>query len=303
MNRIEIISELPNRVYHGEYKEYISSTVLKKLKEGGLRYKWEISQPYVEKPHFVFGSLWHDLISSNHHSGIPVEDIYAIVDYPEYMLNKGKPYGETSQAYVDGYNRLKSEHDGKQVIFLPMYEKAKEMVAQIFTPTWKHPSEKLFKAMFEKGEPEVSYFIRDFIPDVNIKFRPDLDGETFFIDYKTTSGLISDFERDIQNYGYDISAAFYREGKNEVNREMFNHEKNIKMFWLVQEVNPPYDWAMFCADELIEDATAKFYDLLSYYHALNQTEYGGIASLSTDKHGVFFPKTPSWNKKFNKLQL
>lgn len=300
-NRIEKIERMSNSLYHNGYKAFISSTTLKKLREGGLTFLHDVSIPNEFKPQFVFGSLWHDLISSRHEKGEPMETNYAIVDFPDYMLNKGKPYGETSQAYADGYARLTAENEGKTIVFPHQYQKASSMVEAIFTPKWKHPSLNLFKAMFDKGTPEVSYFIRNFAGDVNIKIRPDLDGQNYFIDYKTTSGKLSEFGRTIVDFGYDISAAMYREGKKDYWREHYGEEIEPKMYWLVQETNPPYDWALFSADKLIEQATKKFYDLLNYFIHCRNNEYGGVADLSTDKHGVFFPELAPWQSNFNKL--
>ena len=176
------------------------------------------------------------------------------------------------------------------------------MIDNLFNPKWKHPSLPLFLKMFEKGVPEVSYFVKDFIQGVNIKFRPDLDGENYFVDYKTTEKPLSEFGRTMVDFGYDISAAMYREGKKEVWREYYGDEGNHKMFWLVQEVNPPYDWAFFCADNLIDKATEKFYELLSYHDLCKRSgQYGGVASLSTDKYGVFFPELAPWKQKYNPL--
>lgn len=303
LNRINIVTGLPNHEYHGGYKEYISSTTLKKYTNGAMAFKHSIDNPQQIVPaHLTFGSLWHDLISSHHPDGEKIENLYAIVDYPDYMLNKGKVYGQTSQAYVDGFARLQAEHQGKTIIFTEQFERAQTMVSGIFKPTWKHPSLKAFRAFFEKGTPEVSYFVRDFIDGVHMKFRPDLDGESFFIDYKTTSDSLSEFPNAIAKYGYDVSAAMYYEGKQEANRELFDGEKDIKMYWLVQEVNPPHDWALFSAEYIMPEGINKFFELLSIHkNCIDTNEYGGLAALSTDKHGIFFPKLPSYRKTFNPL--
>jgi len=293
---------MSNDEYHNTRKEYISSTTLKKYVNGAMSFKHQASQPKVVMPHLIFGSLWHDLISSRHLQGEPLENSYAIMDYPSFMLNKGKPYGPTSQAYADGMAQLQQENPGKTVIFTDQYEKAVEMVECIFNPTWKHPSLKAFNMFFEKGAPEVSYFIQDYIDGVNIKFRPDLDGENFFIDYKTTSDSLSEFPNTIAKYGYDISAAMYYEGKQEANRELFGGEKDIKMYWLVQEVNPPYDWAIFSAEYIMPEGINKFFELLAIHKTCLETnEYGGLAAMSTDRHGIFFPKLPTWKKTINPL--
>lgn len=303
MNRIEKIDGLSSSQYHTEFREYLSSTMLKGYCESALDYKQKQSEPREFKAHFLKGSLWHDTIAARHKYGVPLEDIYAFVDYPDYMINKGKPYGTTSQAYAEGLNRLKEEYQGKEIIFPDMKQTVDLMIVNLFTPKWNHPSLNLFEKMFEKGEPEVSYFVKEFFEGVNIKFRPDLDGENFIIDYKTTEKPLSEFPRVIAEYGYDISAAMYIEGKKEVWREHYGEDGNHRMYWLVQQVNPPYDWALFCADNLIEQATVKFYDLLSYYDLCRRKqEYSGIASMSEDKHGVFFPELPPWKQKFNPLQ-
>lgn len=302
MSRIEIVKGLSNNAYHNGYKEYISSTTLKKYIESNMQFKHEVSLPKVDKPHFAFGSFWHDLISSKHPKGESIEENYAIVDYPDYMLNKGKPYGPTSQAYIEGFNRMRAAHDGKAIIFPEQYEQAKAMVDGIFTPIWKHPSEKAFKALFEKGEPEVSYFINDFVPDVNIKFRPDLDGSNYFLDYKTTSESISNFTKTILNFGYDISAGMYHEGKQESNRELYGEDIETKMYWLVQCTNPPYDWAIFSAERIMPIGIQKFYTLLERHNYSKSTgQYPGIAHFANAKHGIFTPEYSHWQTKLNNL--
>lgn len=299
-DRIKIVTGLSNDDYHTGYQDYISSTTLKKYQNGGLAFKHYAAQPKTPQLHFIFGSLWHDLISSKHPDGEKLENIYEIVDYPASMINKGKPYGATTQAYIEGYNNLQAQFPDKKIIFTDQFEKATEMVDGLFNPTWNHPSLKAWRTLFEKGQPEVSYFINDFVDGVNIKFRPDLDGENYFLDYKTTSDTLADFANTIAKYGYDISAAMYLEGKLETNRELFQTEKDIKMYWLVQEVNPPYDWAIFSAEYILPDGINKFYELLAIYkNCLETKEYGGYASMSQDSMGIFFPKLPNWKKTIN----
>jgi hypothetical protein len=298
MSKVEVVHGMANAAYHAT-KGFISSTTLKKYTESPMAFKFASEQPSENKPWFSFGSLWHDLISSRHPKGEKIEGQYAVVDYPEYMMNKGKAYGETSQAYKDGYIRLKAEHDGKTIIFKEQYEKALRMVDLIFNPTWEHPSSKAFAALFKKGTPEVSYFIENFFPGINIKFRPDLDGPNYILDYKSCSSPLSEFVKAIGDYGYDISAAMYCEGK----KEAVQADDDFRFYWLVQEVNPPHDWAIFSAEKILPVGVDKFYKLLEIHRdCMNTGVYPGIASMNKEAaHGIFTPEMPFYKQKLNQL--
>lgn len=303
----EIILGLSNEEYHSgsKYKDYISSTSLKNYRNGAQEYFYEKTKPRVDKAHFDLGSLIHDMLSAWHPEGLPFENLYHVWEDAPKNSKTGEYYGLTTQIFTEAYQKVKHE-TGKVPILIEQFNLAKQITSAPFDDNSKHPSAKIFRLLFSKGYPEVSYLSRDFLPSINIKTRHDHDGENFILDYKTIDGSITDFIRKITDYGYDISAGMYVENKKA--GILFHSDgdldalPDIKFYWVVFQVCPPYDWAIISAENYLESGIEKFYYLLNLHKkTLDQGYYGSIAELAPNKHGIFIPQPSLWQKKINSL--
>jgi hypothetical protein len=300
--RVLVADDMPNEVYHKDFPDYISSTTLKKYRLSGLHFQQEQEDGFPKSPALLLGTLWHDVITSKHKSGrYNWEDEYVIF-HPKINEKTGKPYGEDTE--VQKAHRLEalSSAEGKTVVSKAQVDTALIMADNIFANP-DHPSYEFFMKAFNAGTPEVSYFIDDFYKGINIRIRPDLDIGKVIFDYKSFGRSIEEFPRAITEMGYDISAGMYVEGKREYYRREHGVEVDeIRFFWVVQESNPPYDWAIFSAEHFLESGIDKFYKCLERHHYCKETGvYFGVASTIADKNGIFRPEPAYYQKQLNKL--
>jgi hypothetical protein len=308
MRKIQRAEGVPNDSYHGDFPDFISSTALKMFATSQKHYKFEKEKEKVSKPHFEFGNVYHTMVSSRNTKGIAFEEEYMVFEAP---INEktGSPYGadtikmqEAKALYLS-----QAQAEGKLLCTNADVAVAKAMCESLFEDA-DHPSHEFFIKMFERGIPEVSYFYKDFTPGINIRTRPDLDGgvttsgRSFVADYKTTDDLES-FIGKIADYGYDISAGMYVEGKKAYMQDILKVEDpQVDFYWIVQEKKAPYDWMVVSAEHWLELGTNKFFQCLNMYKdALETGKYKGISAYCPNKHGIFKPKPANWNLPLNRL--
>lgn len=307
MSKTEVLTQIPNSVYHSgeQYKDYISSTSLKYYREGGLAAKTAFDTPRVDKVHFDNGSLVHDMIAARHPEGLPWETEYA--EWAEAPRNKatGEYLGTATKGYVEAYQLAKGQSAGKTPVTPEQLAGAKTIVTNLFEGTEFHPSREIFLKLFQNGIPEVSYFTTNYIDGVNIKTRKDLDGERFFVDYKTIDGDLSTFIQNIGKLGYDISAGMYYANKEASFVNNGEPIPTIKAYWVVIQICPPYDWIIVSMDNYFESGKEKFLYLLQRHQRAKQTgKYGSLAEYAVTEHnkyGIFVPTPSSWQTKINNL--
>lgn len=292
--------EIPNHQYHHEFPDYISSTTLKKYRISTLHFQAEMEKDHAESEALLLGTLWHDMIAAKHPSGKFNLDEYVIFQ-PKINDKTGKPYGDATKEQSEHRLQFVSENDGKTIVSQTAWDTASIMVENIFSNP-DHVSYDFFMKAFNNGVPEVSYFIDEFYEDVNIRIRPDLDLPKAILDYKSFGYPIDQFPSKITELGYDISAAMYVEGKLEFYRRNKIPVEKIMFYWIVQESKPPYDWAIFSAENYLESGAKKFYTcLLRHKHRLQTNRYEGIASTCEKPNGIFKPEPSPWQKQLNRL--
>ncbi len=308
MRKIQRAEGVPNASYHGDYPDFISSTSLKLFATSQKHYKSETEKEKVSKPHFEFGNVYHTMVSERNPKGIAFEEEYVIFNAP---INEktGQPYGadtiKMQEAKAVALTQANAE--GKMLCSDADFAIAKKMCAALFEDT-THPSYEFFNKIYLRGIPEVSYFIKDFTEGINLRIRPDLDGgvsesgRSFMVDYKTTDDLET-FNSKIADYGYDISAGMYVEGKKVYMTDILKvADPQVDFYWVVQEKKAPYDWMIVSAEHWIELGTNKFYQCLNMYKdAKDSGVYKGISAYCPNKHGIFKPKPASWNVPLNRL--
>lgn len=100
------------------------------------------------------------------------------------------------------------DNEGALVVTTKDYERIMGIIDSVL----QHP--KAAKAL-EGGKPEISGYFRDPITGLKCRIRPDIYhfDKRVLIDFKTTRDAgKNSFSRDIAEYMYDVSLAFYHDG-------------------------------------------------------------------------------------------
>lgn len=312
-NEIQLVHGIPNADYHHDYPDFISSTSLKEYCESQMKFLAKKQEERVHKYHFDFGSLWHDMIASRHPQGENWEPYYHVFE-PKINEKTGKPFGNDTKEQQGARALALSENPGKVMIGQNDKDACDAMVDRLFNEESKHlfKSFDFFQKMFMRGVPESSSFAPNFHKGINLRVRPDLDGncsmtgKSFILDYKSIDFSLSEFKNRIEKLHYDISAAMYLEVKKEYMRQKGfvpdGGEAMVDFYWLVQEKSYPYDWMIVSAENYLPTAIEKFYQCLTLHKdALMTKEYKGISHYSGDANGIFRPTPAPWNKQLNKM--
>lgn len=311
----EIIHGLSNEEYHdrhGKYGDYISSSLLKLYAKSPSAYKYALDHPQDETDAMRFGSLFHDLMASlathNADWGNAMRAWSKNLAFFTPPLNsKGKPFGATSNAYKEAYEKFLQANDGKTIISEPDYELITSMALSLLHNCGS-TSEQVRK-LLKWGKPEVSIF-HETEDGIKIKIRPDLLTSGKIVDWKSvnTDDLSEEsLNRIILRYGYHISVAQY---------QWVAHEALCK--WLdfyeifVSKV-PPYDAVMVNmanygyrylpdADMVIPGCGAlEFKRLLDLHTKCTKENHwpGAETFIPGDKYRIMEIEPPRWyNNKF-----
>lgn len=244
-----IIYGLDNDRYHNgeEERTFLSSSQLKLYLKSPAAYKYALDHPQEQTEAMRFGSLFHDLmVSLAEHNADWGKAMRAWSENLAFFIpplnSKGKPFGATSNAYKEAYEKFLQVNEGKTIISEPDYELVTSMVGALLTNCGS-TSEQVRK-LLKWGKPEVSHFLE--VDGIRCKFRPDLETKMKIVDYKTA--VTDDLsEKSINNiiakYGYDISAAFYL---------YLEHEQSgawKTFYWLFVSKIPPHDAVLVDATE------------------------------------------------------
>jgi len=273
--KIEKVLKLDNEVYHNseQYKEFWSSSNLKKYTESSKEAFWQKSQPSKQTPAMRLGTLIHDMLESKHVNG---SDWNYNIFSPPVNDKTGKPYGATSQKFLDALSIVEN----------PISEDELQTVNDIWEMIMKSPYNFIFQEIMQKGEPEASFFVTDEKTGLKYKYRPDLLQKNSIIDWKTITKQkwsANGIKRTIQDLHYDVSAAMY---------QFFEYHrtgvwKPFIIYWIMKE--PPYDILRtdisgYCYelinDFLVKNAGAILFESLKLEHetCMQKSYHPGIAS-------------------------
>jgi len=233
---------IPNEDYHNseKFSAFISSTGLKQYKTSPLWFKYAVENNVgdISKEAQVMGNAYHDYLASiaNCKSDKLFMDAYVIFEEP-VNPRTAEPYGISTKAYAEAEEYAKSQNPGKMLITENSLKIIKEMVNHLQYGSKENSSD--IRMLLRHGRAERSYFCE--YEGAYFKFRADLSTSKKIIDWKTVAA--DDLHMDtiikiINNYGYDISAAFY---------QFFNHiitGRWKEFYWVFQQKSPPYDFVI-----------------------------------------------------------
>jgi hypothetical protein len=214
---------VPNHEYHygEEYRKYLSKSCLSYLMKSPAHYKANRSEEKYSSPEMDFGSAAHDIIIRGDESNIKV----------------GPSVGKSSK----GWKEFKLSLEPGQI---PIQDEDIKIIKEMAEVFQKH---KYAKPLISgEIESEITYLWKSrMFENVHLKCRPDIlrRNEKIICDYKTTkSAWQNDFSRAAINYGYDMQAAHYIEGVQEI-----EGVDGYDFYFIAQEKDPPYAIKVYSA--------------------------------------------------------
>lgn len=238
--------EISNDKYHNgeEYKDFISSSSLKHYLISPKYAKWaRDNKDPKETEALLRGSVYHDLLGSLANFGdFSWFDNHWAVFTPPVNEKTGKAYGYDTKAYNEAHEEAVMQSGGKQLCFKHERDEALTMVQELLEGN-RHLSP-IIKQFLKNGKAEQSHFLK--YQGVGFKYRTDLKTRKAMVDWKTTTlenPKAEQFSRQIDKFGYHISAAFYQFMEHQLTG------KWRKFYWVVQEKNPPYDFTILDSSE------------------------------------------------------
>lgn len=201
------------------------------------------------KKHLDFGTLAHTLFLEPEQ--FENEFIVLPEDAPrkptETMLNAKKPSQETVEK-IEWWDRFNAEHGSKIIITNELMEGAKRIANNLRGLS----SYQLMQDHY--GMAEASIFFTDPVYGLNLRVRPDyhiVPCEEFknglLFDVKTTTDARPfKFMRSCADFGYDISAAMYREGF----QQHYGTAEKPEFIFLVAESSAPFNVKHYRASDL-----------------------------------------------------
>lgn len=212
---------LPNELYHG-LKDWESSSTIKHLSRSIESWKYEKTVPPKQTVALENGSALH-----------LGQELLIEGNSIEYWDSEVKTF-DGKKIPNKKYDVVKSEFPNNPVI--PEFFKP-DMKNMVLNGYHKMKDNNLLSPAH--GFSELSGFWIDPATGVKCKFRPDYTNFNlmFLLDYKTTKDIsLTGWPKEIANWGYDISAAFYKEGFYQVFGEV------VKEFIHIVFANtPPFE--------------------------------------------------------------
>jgi exodeoxyribonuclease VIII len=222
-----LVEGLSNEAYHAA-PGYSSSVVKASMEQSLLHYwhRYERPDREPEEPSedLIFGTAVH--------AALLEPDVF------ERTYRKSLQFDRRTKIGKEGFAAFQAECAEKKQIALPpdSYDACQRIRDRIL----RHP---VAAGMFTGGRAEQSFFAIDQTTGELRKCRPDyLSG--WCIDLKTTKDASKKaFGRDIGNFGYDLSAAWYLDVLNDVYGEEPEH-----FVWVAAEKEPPYAIGIYFAE-------------------------------------------------------
>lgn len=287
---------ISNEDYHNgeQYKEFISSTVLKQIAHSPLWLKYSQEHPEDIEPTKEWklrGGCYHAMLSSIVNTGglDEFEKSTAIFDAP-VNPSTGSPYGNTTNKYVEAFNDFAGQNEGKEIYSQKDVNLATQMVEVLRYKN--HHLSPMINKIIKYGQAEVSCFIEHKANDLiqaehgKFKWRKDVTTSNKIVDWKSVKmheQNPNQFARVIIDRAYDFSAAFYQYF------EWMLTGKWKTFYWVAQTFEPPYDFNIITANNWafnVENGKVLGYgqgalrflkSLEQYLYCLEKDEFHGVS--------------------------
>lgn len=201
--------QISNEDYHGEYRNYLGSSDLRRLLRSPAHYRCLPTSPSEAQE---FGTLVHEAILE--------PELWAARRRPlvkhDRRTKEGKAIAEWAELQEQSLGlKFVPEHTYNKVCAIADSVSASLGATSILTGGVAESSG--FTELY--GQP--------------VKIRPDYMTDEVIVDLKTTVDA-REFERSVFTFGYDIQAAFYTQVAKVIDG------KSRKFIWIVVEKDAPY---------------------------------------------------------------
>lgn len=201
--------QISNEEYHGEYRNYLGSSDLRRLLRSPAHYRCPPTSPSEAQE---FGTLVHEAILE--------PELWAARRRPSAKLDRRTKEGKALAEWQE------AQEQSLGLKFVPEYNYAKVCaIADSIRSSLGATS------ILTGGVAESSGFGE--YNEQPVKIRCDYMTDEVIVDLKTTTDA-REFERSVFTYGYDIQAAFYCAVAEAIDG------KKRKFVWLVVEKDAPY---------------------------------------------------------------
>lgn len=247
---LNIVEGMSNAQYHAR-PEYSSSQLKDMIRSSAHFYSHNIIKEHEkeEKKHLDFGTLAHTLFlePEQFHNEFAVIPANAPKPPTDVMRNAKNP-SEDSLKRIQWWDNFVAKHGTKTTITEEQVQGAERIVKNLQTLS-------MFGVMqSNNGMAEASFFFTDPIFDLKLRVRPDYHivpcsafPNGLILDLKTTSDARAlAFQKQCGNFAYDLSAAMYREGFQQV----YGTEDKPDFIFLVAENTAPFNVKQYKASNL-----------------------------------------------------
>ena len=283
-----LIEKMSNEEYHLR-PEFSSSQLKDMLRSGAHFYSHNIIKEHEResKKHLDFGTLAHTLFLEPEQ----FENEFAIIPAdapkpPTDTMRNAKNPSEDSIKRVEWWDNFAAQHGTKITITAELFAGAQRIAENL-------RSLSSYKVMQNNyGMAEASIFFTDPVFDLRLRVRPDYHiapcsafPNGLIFDVKTTRDARQfKFSRDSGDYGYDLSAAMYREGF----QEYYGTEDKPPFIYLLAENTAPFLPKQYIAADLFISVGEARYNkaktLLAESLLINQWD-----GYSTDLEELYLP--------------
>lgn len=246
----QLIEKMSNEEYHAR-PEFSSSQLKDMLRSGAHFYSNHVLKEVEResKASMDFGTLAHTLFLEPDQ----FEAEFAVLpeDAPkrptETMLKAKNPSPDTL-GKIEFWENFEAEHAGKIIVTAEQIQGAQRIVENLKQLSMYAEMQNNF------GMAEASIFFTDPAFDLELRIRPDwhiAPCKAFpfglILDLKTTTDARPNaFSKKCGDFGYDLSAAMYREGF----QEYYRTEQKPPFIFLVAESSIPFNVKQYQASEL-----------------------------------------------------
>lgn len=308
----EIIKGLSNEDYHHaeEFASYISSTQLKWYLNSPLYFATnKASQSHESTDAMLLGSHFHHLMEVFAEKGMAgVLESMQGFDAP-INPKTGKPYGSTTNAYLDALKEAEKEagESGKIIVSHEDIKRLFSMVTSVAGGDDDNDTSRLVRKFIQWHKGIEDSFFYSGKDGVKLKVRPDLMTGEKIIDWKTTS--VDNLNEKtiisiVSKYRYDISLSMYQW----VIHEHLGHW--LTPYLVVVQTQAPYDSVVvdlsaWCyqysdsSDDSLAGPGAREFERLLDMHrkCLKTGDYKGICgAIEADSNGnkIMHLSVPVW---------
>jgi hypothetical protein len=237
MQKYGIYSGISNNDYHGN-KDYVSSSQIKLASKNMAMYKAVVLEGFsrYDSEALSFGRKAHSFLLEPK----VFEKEYAIMTEKIDMRTKA---GKVTM------EQFKEINGNKEVVRVDEMDTLNYMREALIT---YDPAATLLL----KGEAEVSCYYKDERTGMDLQTRPDWinHDKKYLVDLKTVRD-ISDFQRDMYKYGYDLSAALYVDSLKALTASDYDY------YFVAVEKDTPYSVAVYRVSERTLNAGRKKYEV------------------------------------------